>query len=101
MSIIFISGPMTGKPNFNRDEFNTTAARLWAIGHTVLNPATLPDSLTYGDYMEISLAMLRVADTIYLLDGWEESEGARRELDVARRLRLEISTPESRKRGAS
>ncbi|EAT0257997.1 DUF4406 domain-containing protein [Salmonella enterica] len=101
MSIIFISGPMTGKPNFNRDEFNTTAARLWAIGHTVLNPAILPDGLTWDHYMDISLAMLRGADAIYLLDGWEESEGARREFNVARRLRLEISTPESRKGGGS
>ncbi|EBP3999597.1 DUF4406 domain-containing protein, partial [Salmonella enterica subsp. enterica] len=29
MAIIYIAGPMTGMENFNRDNFNTTAARLW------------------------------------------------------------------------
>ncbi|EAY7466433.1 TPA: DUF4406 domain-containing protein [Salmonella enterica] len=101
MSVIYIAGPMTGKPDFNRDKFNTTATRLWAAGHTVLNPAILPDGLTYEHYMDISLAMLRGADEIYLLDGWEDSAGAKREFNLARRLRLKISTPESRKGGAS
>lgn len=100
MSVIYIAGPMTGKPDFNRDKFNTTAARLWAAGHTVLNPAILPDGLTYEHYMDIGLAMLRGADEIYLLDGWEDSEGAKREFNLAIRLRLNISTPESRKGGA-
>ncbi|HAF2130366.1 TPA: DUF4406 domain-containing protein [Salmonella enterica] len=101
MSVIYIAGPMTGKPNFNRKKFTETATTLWAAGHTVLNPAMLPDGLTYEHYMDISLAMLRGADTIYLLDGWEHSEGAKREFNLAVRLRLDISTPESRKRGAS
>lgn len=101
MSVIYIAGPMTGKPDFNRGKFNTTAARLWAAGYTVLNPAILPDGLTYEHYMDISLAMLRGADEIYLLEGWEHSEGAKREFNLAIRLRLEISTPESRKGGAS
>lgn len=101
MSIIFISGPMAGKPNFNRDEFNTTAARLWATGHTVLNPALLPDGLKYGHYLKICMAMLECADTIYLLDGWENSTGATAEHALAKSLNLEISTPESRKGDAS
>ncbi|EGF0850587.1 DUF4406 domain-containing protein [Salmonella enterica] len=101
MAIIYIAGPMTGLENFNRDNFNTTAARLWGAGHTVLNPAILPDGLTYEHYMDIGLAMLRGADEIYLLEGWEDSEGAKREFNLARHLRLNISTPESRKGGAS
>ncbi|EAW2469898.1 DUF4406 domain-containing protein [Salmonella enterica] len=101
MSIIYIAGPMTGKPNFNRKKFIEITTLLWAEGHTVLNPAILPDGLTYEHYMDISLAMLRGADTIYLLEGWEHSEGAKREFNLAVRLRLDISTPESRKGGAS
>lgn len=101
MSVIYIAGPMTGKPGFNRKKFIETATLLWAAGHTVLNPAILPYGLTYEHYMDISFAMLRGADEIYLLDGWEDSEGAKREFNQAVRLRLNISTPESRKGGAS
>lgn len=101
MSVIYIAGPMSGLENFNRNNFNMVAAMLKSIGHTVLNPALLPDGLTYEHYMDIGLAMLRGADTIYLLEGWEHSEGAKREFNLAVRLRLDISTPESRKRGAS
>ncbi|EGD5857589.1 DUF4406 domain-containing protein [Salmonella enterica] len=101
MSVIYIAGPMTGKPDFNRTAFTMTATRLRMLGHTVLNPAMLPDGLAYEHYLKIGFAMLRGADEIYLLDGWEESEGAKREFNLARRLRLKISTPESRKGGAS
>lgn len=101
MAVIYIAGPMTGKPNFNRKKFIETATLLWVEGHTALNPAILPDGLTYEHYMNIGLAMLRGADTIYLLEGWEHSEGAKREFNLAVRLRLDISTPESRKGGAS
>lgn len=64
MSVIYIAGPMTGKPDFNRTAFTMTATRLRMLGHTVLNPATLPDGLTYRDYMLIGNAMLYCADTI-------------------------------------
>ncbi|ENT4611606.1 DUF4406 domain-containing protein [Salmonella enterica] len=101
MSVIYIAGPMTGKPDFNRTAFTMTATRLRMLGHTVLNPAILPDGLTYRDYMLIGSAMLHCADTIYLLDGWEDSPGAKEEYATARKLNLEISTPESRKGGAS
>ncbi|EEE2367514.1 DUF4406 domain-containing protein [Salmonella enterica] len=101
MSIIYIAGPMTGKPDFNRTAFAVAARNLDARGYTVLNPAILPDGLTYEHYMDIGLAMLRGADAIYLLEDWEHSEGAKREFDLAVRLRLDISTPESRKGGAS
>ncbi|HIF3098365.1 TPA: DUF4406 domain-containing protein [Salmonella enterica] len=101
MAIIYIAGHMTGLEDFNRTAFTMAATRLRTQGHTVLNPAMLPDGLTYEHYMDIGLAMLRGADEIYLLDGWEDSEGAKREFSLARRLGLTISTPESRKGGTS
>ncbi|EHX2262820.1 DUF4406 domain-containing protein [Salmonella enterica] len=98
MSVIYIAGPMTGKLNFNRKKFIETATHLWAEGHTVLNPAMLPDGLAYEHYMDIGFAMLRGADEIYLLDGWQHSAGATAEHALAKKLGLEISTPESRKK---
>ncbi|TDB42094.1 DUF4406 domain-containing protein [Photorhabdus luminescens] len=82
--VVFISGPMTGKPDFNRSEFNTAAKMLKSQGLIVLNPAVYPDGLTHDQYMRMSLAMLEQADAVYLLDGWEHSTGAVMEFDRAK-----------------
>lgn len=83
MSIVYIAGPMTGLPDFNRPAFFAAEQILKAHGHIVLNPAVLPDGLEYEDYMGISEAMLIRADCIYLLNGWEHSQGAMRERSTA------------------
>ena len=79
----YIAGPMTGYDNFNRDAFNDMSTSLVSQGHTVLNPATLPDGLTQAQYMDICLAMLRCATHVKMLKGWERSEGARIEQALA------------------
>lgn len=87
---IYIAGPMTGYKDFNRPAFKAFALKLSLDGHVVLNPAVLPDGLTQPQYMDICLAMLRCAQAIYLLDGWEKSSGARAEKALAEKLDLEI-----------
>lgn len=52
---IYIAGPMTGYENFNRDAFNKEADRLSRHGHSVLNPATLPNGLTQREYRIFAL----------------------------------------------
>ncbi|MCR9031268.1 DUF4406 domain-containing protein [Citrobacter amalonaticus] len=86
--VVFIAGPMTGYHNFNRDEFNAEASVLEDRGFTVLNPAILPDGLLHEQYLQITLAMLETADSVFLLDGWTESEGACQEFRRARELGL-------------
>ncbi|WP_159872284.1 MULTISPECIES: DUF4406 domain-containing protein [unclassified Raoultella] len=86
---IYIAGPMTGFPEFNRPSFHEAAAVLKSDGHVVLNPATLPDGLSQFEYMDICLAMLRCAHAIYLLHGWELSAGARAEQALAEKLNLQ------------
>ncbi|HDT2145345.1 TPA: DUF4406 domain-containing protein [Enterobacter roggenkampii] len=86
--VVFITGPMTGYHNFNRDEFNTEARILEERGFTVLNPAILPDGLRHDQYLQITLAMLEQADAVFLLNGWENSVGATREFDRADELGL-------------
>lgn len=73
--VIYIAGPMTRKPDFNRTAFSLAAVRLSAQGAIPLNPAMLPDGLSEADYMRIGLAMLQCADGIYLLYGWQDSAG--------------------------
>lgn len=61
-------------------------------GHIVLNPANLPDGLTQAQYMDICCAMLRCANGVLLLDGWEQSSGARAERALAEKLGLSVVT---------
>lgn len=89
---IYIAGPMTGHENFNRDAFNKVAARLTNRGHVVLNPATLPDGLSEAEYMDISLAMVRAADGVFLLPGWKASAGATAEYHYAYKLEMKTYT---------
>lgn len=90
MSKIYIAGPMTGYDNFNRNAFNEKAEQLSSQNFIPLNPATLPDGLTQGQYMDICFAMIRAADAIYLLSGWKKSDGALAEYAYAKKLGLEI-----------
>ncbi|MGK0686882.1 DUF4406 domain-containing protein [Serratia marcescens] len=86
--VVFISGPMTGIENYNRDVFHHEASQLRHIGFTVLNPAIFPDGLEHHQYLAMTLVMLEQADAIYLLDGWENSVGAKAEVIRAKGLNL-------------
>lgn len=90
MAKVYIAGPMTGLPDFNRPAFFAAAAELSANGDTPLNPAILPNGLSRADYMAICIAMLQRADSILLLKGWRKSAGACAELALAESLELNI-----------
>ena len=80
---IYISGKMTGLPDWGRTLFNETAEALTRDGHTVLNPAILPVGLVKSDYMPMCLHMIDAADALYMLDNWQQSPGAQLEHDYA------------------
>lgn len=81
--MIYISGAITGTIDY-MDNFKKAQEELERQGHIVINPAlvssNLPHSCTHDDYMVVSMALLSLCDTIYLLDGWEHSVGAKEEL---------------------
>lgn len=76
---IYISGKITGTTNY-MERFAEVEERLTNQGHEVINPAkicaTLPITLGYEDYMTLSRAELSICDVIYMMHGWEHSEGA-------------------------
>jgi hypothetical protein len=81
--VVYISGPMTGKDDLNRPEFEKAAQYITETGCIALNPAVLPDGMTDAEYDRICDAMVESADAICLLSGWENSRGAKRELQAA------------------
>lgn len=81
MRTIYLSGPMTGYPEFNYPLFNKIAAQLRAEGHKVYNPAEFstdhegdfPIREAFAEYCKF---ICEEADTIALLPGWERSKGS-------------------------
>ena len=92
MKRIYISGPMTGLPEFNFPAFNAEAARLSALGYDVVNPVNInPDTTTpYLECLRNDLVELLKCDTLALLDGWQRSTGAHLEMHIAHRIGMEI-----------
>lgn len=76
---IYVSGAITNVPNF-KIRFDEAEKRLKEEhpDAEVINPTmiVLPKSCTHEDYMRIDFALLDLADSIYMLNGWEKSKGA-------------------------
>lgn len=88
MSKIYISGKITGTTDYNQ-RFNN--AELYLMNHSycdIINPALvnsmLPTNTTYQEYMKMSLCMLSMCDTIYMLKDWKDSKGAKLEHEYAK-----------------
>lgn len=89
---IYLSGPMTGLPDFNYPAFEEKAKELRALGHEVKNPtehdynvSALPLREAFADYTDY---ICKEADAVYLLSGWHKSHGAKIEHDLASYLGL-------------
>lgn len=89
--ITYLSGPMTGLPNLNRQAFKSAERRL-KRRFTVLNPSdiTISPQGEYGDYLREALKMLLSAEAIYMLPGWRASNGARVEYMIARAIGMKV-----------
>jgi len=95
--VIYVAGPYRGANNWeiynNIFRAEEVAAKLWQMGHTsphkvgVICPHTntkwfqglLPDDT----WLEGDLAILERCDAVYMVKGWEKSEGARAEKNFA------------------
>lgn len=100
---IYVSGPVTGVPGGNRVEFSLAGRRLKYAGHEVDLPTEFVRSgASHEEAMLVCLQRLTglnfdfqyhraepYYDGVALLDGWEQSEGARLEKQVAEACGIE------------
>lgn len=89
---LYLAGPMTGLPDFNRPAFHAAAAALRAAGYEVVNPAELDESEPITDpdgpgawerYMRRDIPHLCKCDALAQLPGWTKSRGAVLEESIA------------------
>ena len=92
---------MRGLPDFNYPKFNDYAEKHRNVGWYVENPVEIgnvygtpqainDDPALLAEVMAAELRAIKKCDAIYLLDGWQNSEGARKELATAIAYGLKI-----------
>lgn len=88
--IVYLSGPMTGLPDYNREAFNMRAESFRAQGYIVNNPADISvrhgTDKSYEFYLRRSLRMLLDSDVMYIFGDITESKGVETELEVAKKV---------------
>jgi hypothetical protein len=102
---IYIAGPMTGIKHYNFEAFDAARDRLLADGWQVASPADMdrsvgfdpilvptlkPDKEFLEHAMRRDIEAIQKSHAIYMLDGWEQSTGARAELGLAQWRHIEI-----------
>ena len=85
---IYISGPITNNPDYKK-QFTDKYYELQGK-YTVIHPLMINAELEWRDYMHIDLSMIKICDCIYMLDGWENSRGARIEHCFAKMMGLKV-----------
>ncbi len=91
--IAYISGPMRGKAGFNYEAFNMVAHCLRNCRYIVINPADNfggISSYQHKTYMRHDFHHVLQSDLIVVLDGWEQSEGAKAEVLVGQQIGIPI-----------
>lgn len=112
---LYVAGPMRGIPFFNFPAFDEAEEHLLSLGYEVVSPAQLdreagfdestwpvdPDydwkdlskisgGFTLHETIQRDLDALKQCTGIYMLDGWENSTGAKAELHLAKWLGLDV-----------
>lgn len=89
---VYISGPMTGLPDWNYPAFHAAAAELRTYDVHVENPAEskAPECNSWLGFMRLAVAQLATCDYVVTLPGWENSRGAKVEVELACGLGLPV-----------
>lgn len=87
---VYIAGKVSGLSDREVfDKFYRAGERLKKDGHTVMSPAVLllNRGFEHPEYMHVCFAMIDVCDAVYMQKGWQDSKGAKMELEYAMKNR--------------
>lgn len=93
---IYISGKMRGLPEEeSRMKFEAARQYLIELGHDVVNPWDSEKDkeeqcLEWEDYILYDLRIIKHCDALFMLDNWQDSDGAKCEHAFARGRGMEI-----------
>jgi len=91
---IYISGPMTGIKNLNKETFAKAEKDLRQAGYEVMNPWLLdsyrPEKMTWAERVRDDIKLMMICNAVAVLPGWLNSRGARLETDIAHALGWKI-----------
>jgi hypothetical protein len=95
MTKLYLSGPMTGLPEFNYPAFREATKTLRDKGFDVFDPSEMfggDSSRDKSEYMREDIKALLDCSLVVLLPGWENSEGAKLEVEVARQCNIPVKS---------
>ena len=90
---IYLSGKISGTDlSHTRKRFSDVADKLQSLGHEVVNPLCngLSETDPWEAHMAKDIIALLQCEGIYMLQGWEDSQGARIEHAVAKEIGLKV-----------
>jgi hypothetical protein len=94
--IVYLSGRYSGEIDRNINAARDVAVKLWDMGYTVFTPHLntyhfeMDCKAKYEDYIAGDLEILARCDAMVLLDGWQESVGAKIEKEFAEKVKIPI-----------
>jgi hypothetical protein len=86
---IYLAGKITGDKNY-RQKFREAEEALSTDGSIVLSPTVLPQGFNWDAYMRMTQVMMSECCVVAFLPDWEESEGAKVEMEEAKKQKKEI-----------
>lgn len=90
---VYISGMISGlSPETVKEEFGTAETILKCQGHIPVNPLNngLESSAPWAAHMVADIKMLLDCDSIYMINGWKDSRGAKIEHYIASTLGMGV-----------
>ena len=72
----YLSGPITGYPDHNTEEFATQASFLRHNGYRIINPCALPHLPSWHANLKRDIKRLMNCKGVFVLKGWQASKGA-------------------------
>lgn len=83
--IVYISGAISNDTNYKYN-FEKAEMFLKLIGHKVVNPAKIELPFDYIKYMRLDFKLIELCDAIFMIHGWQNSNGAISELSFAKSI---------------